>query len=109
MATLFWSGFALLGYRRLRQGQWDARQLVSADWVRQATARGPVGPDYGYLWWLNPEQKAWPNAPASSYAAPGAGPNTIWIDPEHNPVIVWRWHDSSPNESIKRVLAALNS
>ncbi len=99
---------ARFGYLMLRQGRWGNRQIVSSDWVRQATTRGPVGPDYGYLWWLNTEKKAWPDAPASSYAALGAGSNTIWIDPEHDLVIVWRWHNGSPNELIKRVLAALN-
>jgi CubicO group peptidase (beta-lactamase class C family) len=98
---------ARFGYLLLRQGRWGSRQIVSSDWVRQATARGPVGPDYGYLWWLNTEKKAWPDAPATSYAALGAGSNTIWVDPEHDVVIVWRWHNGSPNELIKRVLGAL--
>ncbi|UOQ68746.1 serine hydrolase domain-containing protein [Hymenobacter volaticus] len=100
---------ARFGYLMLRQGRWGRRQLVSPTWIKQATTRGPVGPDYGYLWWLNTEQKAWPDAPATSFAALGAGQNTIWIDPEHDLVIVWRWHDGSPNELIKRVLAALKS
>ena len=98
---------ARFGYLMLRQGRWGAKQLVPASWIKQATTRGPVGPDYGYLWWLNTEQKAWPSAPATSYAALGAGSNTIWIDPEHDIVIVWRWHDGKPDELIKRVLAAV--
>jgi CubicO group peptidase (beta-lactamase class C family) len=98
---------ARFGYLFLRNGRWQNKQIVSPEWVQQATTRGPVGPDYGYLWWLNTEQKAWPSAPASSYAALGAGSNTIWIDPVHDIVIVWRWHDGSPDELIKRVLAAV--
>jgi len=98
---------ARFGYLMLRQGRWGNKQIVSADWVKQATTRGPVGPDYGYLWWLNTQQKAWPDAPATSFAALGAGSNTIWIDPEHDIVIVWRWHNGNPNELIKRVLAAI--
>ncbi|UOR07132.1 beta-lactamase family protein [Hymenobacter aerilatus] len=98
---------ARFGYLMLRQGQWGTRQIVSRDWVRQATTRGPIGPDYGYLWWLNTEQKAWPHAPATSFAALGAGSNTIWIDPEHDIVLVWRWHNGNPDELIKRVLAAV--
>ena len=98
---------ARFGYLMLRQGRWGRRQIVSAAWVKQATTRGPVGPDYGYLWWLNTAQKAWPDAPATSYAALGAGQNTVWVDPEHDVVIVWRWHDGNPNELIKRVLAAI--
>ena len=103
---------ARFGYLLLRQGRWNDRQLVSADWVKQATTPGPVGPPYGYLWWLNtPDRtsgkKPWPDAPTTSFAALGAGQNTIWVDPEHDLVIVWRWHNGNPNELIKRVLAAL--
>ena len=100
---------ARFGYLLLREGRWGRRQLVSQAWVKEATKRGPVGPDYGYLWWLNTEKKAWPDAPATSFAALGAGQNTVWVDPEHDIVIVWRWHNGSPNELIKRVLAALKS
>lgn len=103
---------ARFGYLFLRQGRWDNRQIVSPDWVKQATAPSPFGPDYGYLWWLNTGtsqtgKKPWPDAPSTSYAAVGAGSNTIWVDPEHDLVIVWRWHNGSPNELIKRVLAAV--
>ncbi|TGE20040.1 serine hydrolase domain-containing protein [Hymenobacter elongatus] len=100
---------ARFGYLFLRQGRWQNRQLVPKTWVQQATTPGPVGPDYGYLWWLNTQRKAWPDAPASSYAALGAGSNTIWVDPEHDLVIVWRWHNGNPNELIKRVLAAVKN
>ncbi len=100
---------ARFGYLMLRQGRWRNKQIVSSNWVKQATSRGPVGPDYGYLWWLNTEQKAWPDAPATSFAALGAGSNTIWVDPEHDLVVVWRWHNGNPNELIKRVLAAIKS
>jgi len=98
---------ARFGYLYLRNGKWEDDQLISKSWIEEATTRGPVGLDYGYLWWLNTEGKAWPNAPTTSFAALGAGQNTIWIDPEHDIVIVWRWHNGNPNELIKRVLAAV--
>lgn len=98
---------ARFGYLFLRNGRWKDKQLISERWVKEAKTRGTVGPDYGYLWWLNTEGKAWPDAPTTSYAALGAGQNTIWVDPEHDLVIVWRWHDGNPNELIKRVLAAV--
>ncbi|MEJ8757314.1 serine hydrolase [Pontibacter sp. H259] len=99
---------ARFGYLFLRNGRWNDKQLLSEKWVKEATtSRGTVGPDYGYLWWLNTEGKAWPDAPTTSYAALGAGQNTVWVDPEHDIVIVWRWHNGNPNELIKRVLAAV--
>ncbi len=99
---------ARFGYLFLRNGRWKDKQLISEKWVKEATtSRGAVGPDYGYLWWLNTEGKAWPDAPTTSYAALGAGQNTVWVDPEHDIVIVWRWHNGNPNELIKRVLVAV--
>ncbi len=98
---------ARFGYLFLRRGRWGNRQIISQKWVRMATTPGPLGPDYGYLWWLNTQRKAWPDAPATSFAARGFGSNTIWIDPEHDLVIVWRWHNGSGNELFKRVIAAI--
>ncbi|MEZ0539476.1 serine hydrolase domain-containing protein [Fibrella arboris] len=103
---------ARFGYLIEQKGRWQDRQIVSADWVKQATTGNAVGPDYGYLWWLNTGngpggKKPWPDAPTTSFAALGAGSNTVWIDPEHDMVIVWRWHNGSPNELIRRVLAAV--
>ncbi|MGV3541196.1 MAG: serine hydrolase domain-containing protein [Rufibacter sp.] len=98
---------ARFGYLFLRQGRWKDKQLISEKWVQQATTPGPVGPDYGYLWWLNTQKKQWPDAPATSFAALGAGSNTIWIDPEHDLVVVWRWHQTNGNEFFKRILAAV--
>ncbi len=99
---------ARFGYLFLRNGNWNGRQIVSENWVKQATSRGPVGPDYGLLWWLNAEGKAWPGCPTSSYAAIGAGSNTVFVDPEHDLVIVWRWHNGTPGDLAKRVIAAIN-
>jgi CubicO group peptidase (beta-lactamase class C family) len=98
---------ARFGYLFLRNGRWRDRRIISESWVREATAPGKVKADYGYLWWLNTGRKAWPSAPETSYAALGYGSNTIWVDPEHDLVIVWRWHQANPDELIKRVLASI--
>ncbi|HKX26138.1 MAG TPA: serine hydrolase [Blastocatellia bacterium] len=100
---------ARFGYLILRKGQWRGRTIISEPWIRMATTPGPHGPDYGYLWWLNTKRQAWPDAPASSFAARGFGSNTIWIDPEHDLVVVWRWHDGTGNEFFKRIIAAIKS
>ena len=100
---------ARFGYLFLRKGRWGDRQIVSEKWVRMATTPGEHWPDYGYLWWLNTQRKAWPDVPASSFAARGFGSNTIWIDPEHDLVVVWRWHQGSGNEFYKRIIAAIKN
>jgi CubicO group peptidase (beta-lactamase class C family) len=98
---------ARFGLLFLRKGKWEGKQIISEKWVQMATTPGRVSPDYGYLWWLNTQRREWPSAPESSFAALGYGSNTIWIDPEHDLVIVWRWHKENLDELIKRVLASI--
>lgn len=101
---------ARFGYLILRKGNWNGKQILSESWIREATTkRGPVGPDYGYLWWLNTEGRAYTDAPKTSFSARGAGSNTIWIDPEHDLVVVWRWHRGSENDFYKRIIASIKS
>jgi CubicO group peptidase (beta-lactamase class C family) len=98
---------ARFGYLILRRGKWKDKQIISENWIRMATTPAAIGPDYGYLWWLNTKRKQYPSAPATSFAALGYGSNTIWIDPEDDLVVVWRWHqDKSADELFKRILAA---
>jgi CubicO group peptidase (beta-lactamase class C family) len=98
---------ARYGYLMLRQGRWNNRQILSASWVKQALVRGPGTVDYGYLWWLNTDGMTWPEVSKASFGAQGAGNNTIWIDPEHDLVIVWRWHAGNPSEFFKRIVASI--
>jgi len=99
---------ARFGYLMLRHGKWKDQQILSESWIKEATTLGgPSDLDYGYLWWLNTKGQTWPNAPKSSYAAQGAGSNTIWIDPEHDLIVVWRWYRGDPNEFFKRILASV--
>lgn len=111
ISTLDHARFGLL---MLREGDWNGRQVISREWVREATrpldARSrPAGAreDYAYLWWLNNTGR-WAGVPTSSYSAQGAGDNTIWIDHEHDIVVVWRWHKgSAQGEFYRRILAAI--
>lgn len=100
---------ARFGLLFLRKGNWDGKQLVSEAWIKEATTPSPHGPDYGFLWWLNTKQKQWPSAPTTSFAAIGNGGNIVWIDPEHDIVLVWRWHESGKavDGMIQRILASL--
>jgi len=93
----------------LNHGKWAKRQLVSEQWLKDAVAPSEHGPDYGYLWWLNTKQKQWPHGPASSFAALGNGSNTIWIDPDHDIVFVWHWHENRAMDGmIQRIVSAVN-
>ncbi|QJE01210.1 serine hydrolase [Massilia forsythiae] len=98
---------ARFGYLWLRGGAWNGRQILPPDYVRAALRPSENGPDYGYLWWLNTRGKNLPGLPATAYAALGAGSNDIVVSPEHDLVIVWRWHAGNPAEFAKRVIAAV--
>lgn len=100
---------ARFGLLILNKGKWEGKQVVSEQWIQQATTPSAHGPDYGYLWWLNTKQKQWPSGPASSFAAVGNGGNIVWIDPEHDIVLVWHWHGpgKAVDGMIQRIVGAV--
>jgi CubicO group peptidase (beta-lactamase class C family) len=99
---------ARFGLLFLRKGQWNARQVVPEQWVRMATTPTDIAPHYGYMWWLNTGRSLVPSAPASSFFALGSGGNVIWIDPEHDLVVVARWLDFGALDGFaKRVIEAV--
>jgi len=100
---------ARFGLLILNHGNWEGKQLVSAQWLKAATTPSEHGPDYGYLWWLNTKQKEWPSGPASSFAAVGNGGNIVWIDPDHDIVMVWHWHanGNAVDGMIQRIVASV--
>ena len=100
---------ARFGLLILNHGRWRDRQLVSEQWLKDAVKPSAHGPDYGYLWWLNTRKQQWPSGPATSFAAIGNGGNTIWIDPEHDIVFVWHWHQGQAMDGmIQRIVAAVS-
>jgi CubicO group peptidase (beta-lactamase class C family) len=100
---------ARFGYLTLRRGRWGGRQLLSERWVRLALTPTPAQPTYGFMnWFLNTERKLWPSAPASSFAHLGNGTNLVWVDPEHDLVVVARWiENGAVDEFLGKVLAAV--
>ena len=74
---------AKLGYLYLRNGQWDGQQVVSAQWVENATQKHTEtgnGLGYGYQWWTVPSLGA--------YAALGLYGQMIFVNPESDLIIV---------------------
>ncbi len=98
---------ARFGYLWLRGGRWGDQQVLPPAYVKAAVSPSANGPDYGYLWWLNTAGKNYPGLPANVYGARGAGSNTILISPDHDLVVVWRWHAGNAAEFAKRVIAAI--
>ncbi len=79
---------ARFGLMFLNQGKSNGNQVVSADWVKEATVPSegnePAGPEeklgYQYQWWTFPENDA--------YSALGLFHQYIYVDPTNNLVIM---------------------
>ncbi len=74
---------AKLGYLYLHRGQWDGQQIVSSQWVENATSTHTKTDNnlgYGYQWWTYPSLDA--------YTALGLGGQTIFVIPKWNLIIV---------------------
>ncbi len=105
---------AKIAYLFLRNGVWEGRQVVTADWVKSSVSPAvPVDPGkvfYGYKWWLAPYVKGRPNL---AWSGSGFGGQMPIILPEEDLIIVvnaWNLADDKflgQKEAIQRVLAAL--
>lgn len=84
---------ARFGLLYLREGQWNGRQVLPAEWVAASTTRHMPAPDqegqgypptpnlvgYGYQWWINA---------LGGYSAIGFGEQEIIVLPEQDLVVV---------------------
>ena len=101
---------ARFGYLHLRRGRWRDAQILSERWIELITTPTDIKPEYGYLWWLNTDGLLWPSAPHSSYAARGGGDNVVWVDPEHDLVVVVRWIQRGFMDGVlQRLLASVEA
>jgi CubicO group peptidase (beta-lactamase class C family) len=102
---------ARFGLLTLRRGRWRDKQILSEEWLRQATTPTTAQPTYGFMnFFLNTERKYLPSAPASAFAHVGNGTNVIYVDPENDLVIVARWIENGAVDGfVGRVLASVGS
>ncbi len=100
---------ARFGLLTLHQGAWDGKQLISQQWIKQSVTPTTAQPTYGYMnFFLNTDKKYLSNAPASAFVHVGNGTNIIYVDREHNLVMVVRWIENNAiNEMVKKVLEAM--
>ncbi|HUT60411.1 MAG TPA: serine hydrolase, partial [Phycisphaerae bacterium] len=97
---------ARFGHLLLNQGRWDGKQLLSAEYVAEATrpqtpaSLPPFDPEgwyvklpgaYGLLFWVNgvcpTGQRRWPNAPAGVFVVQGNFNNFCFVIPEWNMIL----------------------
>lgn len=77
---------AKIGQLMLQNGVWNGQQIVSADWVKEATTAKISetiipGAGYGYNWWIRPD--------IQGYFAAGLYGQLIYILPKQNMVVVF--------------------
>jgi len=108
VSTLDQARFGLLF---LRDGQWQNKQLISQQWIEQATTPSSANQSYGFMWWLNQGDRAWDKVddPTIYYAA-GFGGNFIVNDPENDLMIVTRWLEPNKiGELVHQVRSAISN
>ena len=102
---------ARFGYLTLRRGQWGDRRIFSDAWYEMATTPTEQNTGYGFMnWFLNTDREEMPSAPALAFFHLGAGTNMVYVDPEHDIVIVARWINRSALDGlVERVLASIEN
>lgn len=98
---------ARYGLLFLRKGKWKNQQLISESWVKAVQQPSAANKSYGFMWWLN-EENRYKDVPKSIYMAEGFGGNFIVVDNEHDLVMVARWLEPSRlGEFIKLVIGSV--
>jgi len=99
---------ARFGLLTLHRGNWNGKQLIAESWVKQALTPTTANTGYGYMnWFLNTDKKLLPHAPASAFVHIGNGTNLIYVDPEHDLVMVVRWIESKEMDGmVAKILAS---
>lgn len=110
---------ARFGYLFLNNGKWKDRQLVSTRWIEMARTPGPANVGYGFCnWYLNNPAKRpdgtddalpLPSTPRSSVTFQGNGINVVYVDWDHDLVVVVRWIDTnkSLDQFLGKVIASI--
>lgn len=88
---------ARFGLLCMNNGKWKDRQLISKQWLKEATTPSEPNPAYGYMWWLNKKmgENRMSELSSSGFYAAGFGGNYIIIEPEDKLVVVLRWCEPS--------------
>lgn len=101
---------ARFGLFALRGGRWAGRQVVSAGYLKQATAPSQdLNPSYGFLWWENAKpgygaeeavrgtaELRFDGSPRDTFAALGAGVQAVLVVPSLDLVVVRQGQPPGP-------------
>ena len=110
------ASLAKIGFLFLKNGTWEGKQIVPADWVKASTSPAMKVEDegrhwgYGFQWWLQPYGKS---PEKFAWAARGFGGQELRVVPEHDLILVFTGWDILPtspeprHDQLERVIAAM--
>ncbi len=107
------AGLAKIGYLYLNGGEWDGKQIVSKDWVRQSVSPAtPAEEDYkyGFKWWLLPRT----DHQGFVWMARGFGGQRLMVLPDENTIAVFTgWEilkdEAKDRDLLNRILPAIHN
>jgi CubicO group peptidase (beta-lactamase class C family) len=102
--ALFPEDSAKLGLLMLQGGRWEGVQIVSQDWVTNATTshmRTNRGQDYGYAWWVST-----PGETIRTFSADGRGGQFVTVIPEMNAIVATTGGGFEDKDEVGQYLAA---
>jgi CubicO group peptidase (beta-lactamase class C family) len=101
---------ARFGLLMLRNGNWNGKQIIPSDWIKESTAYysdafAYGGDGYGYMWWVVKNNNKLPHFPfvhlkEGAYSARGAYGQYILVIPEYDMVIVHRVNSFERGNSV---------
>jgi CubicO group peptidase (beta-lactamase class C family) len=90
---------AKIGYLFLNKGEWDGEQIISKEWIEEATQEqveaNTLLPGYGFQWWVSPE---------GYYSAIGYKGQFIHIVPEYKLIMVTTSRNADDFYRIQQLL-----
>jgi CubicO group peptidase (beta-lactamase class C family) len=96
---------ARFGLLSLHKGNWNGQQLISSNWINQSLTPTTAQPTYGYMnYFLNTDKKYLPSAPPTAFVHVGNGTNIIYVDPEHDLVMVVRWIENNAIDTLVKMV-----
>jgi CubicO group peptidase (beta-lactamase class C family) len=96
---------ARIGQLLLDGGVHHGDQILPTAWVQRMHQPCAVAPFYGWLTWLNRDGRLFADASRASWFMFGAGGHMVWIDPDHDAVVVARWLDGAHSAGFVRLVA----
>lgn len=107
------SDLAKIGYLYLNGGEWEGKQLVSKEWVKESLTPfidAEEGFKYGFKWWLLPRT----DRQGYVWMARGFGGQRLMVFPEENLIAVFTgWEilkdPAGDNDLVQRILPSVRS